>query len=292
MERRQRVANLALPLFLAAKRYCPREPAPYLGVQLHSLKDYPLNQQDAVKEMYNSLEGIGVQTTTRGAPAHNRLLPGDQLLRINQHPVGSTTPKTLRLLNQALSSDTVTIELLRNGEKKTVQIAPIQVCRYRISISGGQALNAYAYGQSISITQGMLRFAEEDNQLALILAHEIAHNLSRHTYKKLKNGLLGGVVDLVVSASTGVVSPGFAAGVAAHFNSQSLEVEADLMGLQLMHEAGYPIKGLEEFWRRLAIEQPSSIWHGQQASHPTTVERYLLMKQAIEKITLEASAAP
>ena len=43
------------------------------------------------------------------------------------------------------------------------EVEPINICNHRIILSQDNSLNAYADGKNIYITQGMLRFLEEDN---------------------------------------------------------------------------------------------------------------------------------
>ena len=53
------------------------------------------------------------------------------------------------------------------------------VCDYPVLLGDDDALNAYADGNNIIITRGMMRFLESDRELALVIGHELAHNSMR-----------------------------------------------------------------------------------------------------------------
>ena len=53
----------------------------------------------------------------------------------------------------------------------------------------------------IIITKGMMRFAQQDQELALVVAHELGHNLMGHLDKKKTNHMLGTIIDLAAAAN-------------------------------------------------------------------------------------------
>ncbi|MBI5165485.1 MAG: M48 family metalloprotease [Magnetospirillum sp.] len=57
-----------------------------------------------------------------------------------------------------------------------LEVGAEKVCGYPLSVSGIEAVNAYAGGKTIVITAGMMNFVESDAELALVLSHEMAHN--------------------------------------------------------------------------------------------------------------------
>ena len=51
-------------------------------------------------------------------------------------------------------------------------------------------VNAFADGKKIIMTQGIVDYAKDDNELALVIAHELAHNDRGHLDAKKKNTLM------------------------------------------------------------------------------------------------------
>jgi predicted Zn-dependent protease len=145
------------------------------------------------------------------------------------------------------------------------------------------AINAYADGKLVYVTTGMLRFAN-DEELQIVLGHEIAHNAERHIEAKQKNAgwgaLLGAVADVAL-ATQGVNTQGaytqqFSQLAGMSF-SQDFEREADYVGSYILARAKLPTDRAPLFWRRMAAESPGSIKFA--SSHPTSTERFVRLGQ-------------
>jgi len=150
-------------------------------------------------------------------------------------------------------------------------------------------INAYADGEQIIVSQGMMRFIESDEELALVLSHEMAHNLLRHPASTKNNALAGGVVGLladVLAASQGVntrsafTKMGAQAGVLTY--SRGFESEADYVGMYIMAGAGYEIDDVANLWRRFSLQDPEGIYAGK--THPTNPERFVALNKTVTEI--------
>lgn len=163
-------------------------------------------------------------------------------------------------------------------------VAPAnEACPYKVAVRHGADLNASATGSAIYVETALLRFAS-DEELSVILAHEIAHNAMRHRDAQVRNmlggALLGAIVDAAIDARGGysggrMTKAGAEAGAQAF--SQDFEREADYVGLYILAWAGRPIGNAASFWRRMAVEHPSGIVFA--STHPTTAERYVRLEQ-------------
>ena len=111
------------------------------------------------------------------------------------------------------------------------------------------------------MTSGMMDFTKSDNELALIVGHELAHNTMGHIRKSVTNYIvsLGG---------TRYTRP--------------FESEADYVGLYYLTRAGYSPQGVESFWQRLSTVAPKSI--NRAKTHPTFPDRYLRIQAARDEI--------
>lgn len=284
-QQRLRLAEIGQQLFVGVRDVCGQKNRAHLGIRLHQPADYPQEQRTAATEFYGLENGVQIKTVLRHSAAAGKLQAEDQLLRINEQPVPESTSATTKLLREQLKqSATITLEINRQQQSKSITLTAIEQCDYPLFLSQSDAINGYADGSSIVITAGLMRFAKEDNQLALIIAHELAHNVEQHIPQRLQNAALGGLVDIAL-ISSGVFSPFIGSGLAANLHTQDYELEADLIGLQYLHMAGFEITGLDRFWRQMAALHPSTITHGKVASHPTTVERVLRLQQEIKKLS-------
>lgn len=119
-----------------------------------------------------------------------------------------------------------------------------------IIIDNPNTINAFAMaGGKIGVYTGLLQMVENDEQLAFVLAHEIAHVTSRHVHERLSQEMLreaGGIglgAASVVQGGLTIYSIyslyGLSSGVASLSFNREKEREADYVGLILMAKAGY-----------------------------------------------------
>jgi predicted Zn-dependent protease len=105
-------------------------------------------------------------------------------------------------------------------------------------------------------------------------------------------GALGGAVLDVLFAAGGVNTQGTftdtGGDVGAAMFSRQFEAEADYVGLYFVERAGYSIGGVEEFWRRMAVDHPRGIRFAY--THPTTAERFLGLAAARDEILAKRAA--
>src|SRR5690606_22864482 len=84
-------------------------------------------------------------------------------------------------------------------------------CSFGLVIKGEKGVNAYADGKQAVVTAPMMVFASNDTHLALVVAHELAHNMMQHPQNMgtnvLVGSLLGTVVD-IAAASQGANTQG------------------------------------------------------------------------------------
>ena len=180
-------------------------------------------------------------------------------------------------------SDSLKVIYKRQGEERVATFDPDLICNYPILLVQNDSVNAFANGSQIGITTGMIRFAQKDEQLGLVIAHELGHNIMDHISKFRTNSLLGTIVDLA-AAYYGVNTQGVFGQAGARMYSQEFEAEADYVGIYYMERAGYSIDNVADFWRDMAVEHPGSINQSHASTHPATPERFLEINAAIEEI--------
>jgi len=163
-------------------------------------------------------------------------------------------------------------------------------CQYAFYITKEKGTNAFADGKKIHVTESMMKFAKEDEELAIVLGHEYAHNILGHTNIKKTHAIIGSVLGVmadVAAESQGIATDsefrkaGMKMGAASF--SQEYEKEADYVGLYITALAGYDISNAPAFWRRMALKNPQSIFMG--TTHPTSPERYLSLEKTAAEIT-------
>ena len=184
------------------------------------------------------------------------------------------------------------IKIDRKGEILTFDINQEKICNYPIIFTQDKIVNAYADGKSIIMTQGMVDYARDDNEIAMVIAHELAHNDRGHLDAKKKNTLIMGSIGFILDLMTIYYSGGTAGGNAENtemwskIGSQAYSVEfekdADYGGVYYAYRAGYDISQVKNFWERIGSENPKQI--AISSTHPATAERYLQIEKTVEEI--------
>jgi len=237
---------------------CPKTRAD-LGLVTHSQKSYPKHLRPAALRRLEAGETHTVLFVRNGGPADRAgIRTGDILLDNEGRPVSATDDN---------HRETSNLRIRRFGLDTEFEIDTKSTCAYaaRLKISG--AINAYANGRSITVTTAMMEFAKTDEELALIIGHELAHNTMGHVPKAIWNTVISGF---------------------ATRTTRPFESEADYVGLYYMARAGYDLTGVEDFWRRLGVKHPKSIVRAK--THPVTPRRLLSIRLARREIEAKRKA--
>ena len=189
------------------------------------------------------------------------------------------------------------IKIDRKGQILKFDINQIKICNYPIIFTQDKIVNAYADGKSIIMTQGMVDYAKDDNEIALVIAHELAHNDRGHLDAKKKNTLIMGSIGFILDLMTIYYSGGTAGGdaqntemwskIGSEAYSVEFEKDADYGGVYYAYRAGYDISNVKNFWERIGSENPKQI--AISSTHPATAERYLQIEKTVEEINKKKS---
>ncbi|MGH7804739.1 MAG: M48 family metallopeptidase [Candidatus Binatia bacterium] len=155
-----------------------------------------------------------------------------------------------------------------------------------VVIPGDPNVNAGATFGQIGVTAGLLDFVEDDDELAVVLSHELAHITEGHVTK----GVIGGVAltVLAVLADTQLPGAGQAVGGVGQLFlnrfTQGQERNADDVGLRLAYAAGYDPRAAATVQERLAVEVPQTMAAGYFNTHPSSVERAMTAKKLASEL--------
>jgi len=143
-------------------------------------------------------------------------------------------------------------------------------------------VNAFALpGGYILVTGDLIAAAETPDEVAAVLAHEIAHVERRHVMQAVWRSLGAGMLlDLVVGGGTGAGQQAvLLAGQASEMSfDRAAETEADELGRSFLHEAGLSSRGMADFFERMAegeIDTPAQVAEVSEwwMTHPNTDRR-------------------
>ena len=287
-----RLHRVAYPIVRQNVALCDERIRLGTGLMLINKYRFPEVYRSAAVRVANLSETLQVQAVAPGSPAAAAgLRPGDRLNKFNGETVatGETALKdfgeTFREAAQTSfdKKQPLRLEIFRGAQKQEVSVTPVQQCDVPYQISQQSIVNAFADGTRIVIAKGMMRFAQLDDELAIVVGHEIAHNTMGHISKRQGNQAVGMIFD-IIAAGFGVNTGGVFSDIGGQAFSQGFEAEADYVGLYLTARAGYDINQAPRFWRRMGVAHPSSIRTNHAASHPGTPERFVALENTVKEI--------
>jgi hypothetical protein len=290
-----RVSDIAYALSEKNADLCQDDTAYSIGVILANKHSFDRDFQETVARVYGFGDGANLVTVAEGSPADQAGLEiGDAIVSINGWavPSGKKAPETTTAKIKELGEEDPTLSLVVDTDegKQIMDVAAREVCGYQIGVLQDDRVNALADGERIAVTSGMIRFTDDDVELATVIGHEMAHNMMHHIDKQKGNLVLGTLLDILL-AGVGVNTQGTFGKLATMVYSKGFEAEADYVGLYLMARAGFEIEEAPDFWRRMAIVHPGSVKSALAASHPPTPERFLALEQTVAEITAKRRAA-
>src|SRR5437868_7808746 len=166
-------------------------------------------------------------------------------------------PKQLPILAE---SDPVTKYVQRLGAELAGH-APGEKWPYNFHVVNQKEINAFALpGGPVYVNLGTIQAADNEAELAGVMAHEISHVVQRHGTRaaskqmaaQLPLAILGGIMGR--GALSQMAQMGISFGVGSYFlkNSRQAESEADLLGSDIMYDSGYDPHQMAVFFAKLA----------------------------------------
>jgi peptidase M48-like protein len=191
-----------------------------------------------------------------------------------------------------LIRDPVITEYVNRIGQNLVRNSDAQV-PFTIKVVDSDEVNAFALpGGFFYVNSGLILAADEESELAGVMAHEIAHVAARHATRQMTRAqwanigtipliFVGGGIGYAVRSVAGLGLPmGFLA------FSRSFESEADYLGLQYMYKAGYDPNAYVAFFEKLQAREKKKAGTLAKAfsTHPQTPDRITKSQEEIGRI--------
>ena len=194
-----------------------------------------------------------------------------------------------------LSQDAAEQARLERVGRKIVAASGRNDLEWEFAVFDGPQINAFVLPNGkVGAFKGLMDFAQDDDELAGVLGHEVGHILARHSAERVSQELavqLGvGVVSAVLANGehgqyageiAGALGMGALYGVILPYSRQH-ELEADSVGVDLAQQAGMDPAGAVRFFERMAAEgagqaQPPEVL----STHPAHGPRLGALREAV-----------
>lgn len=152
-------------------------------------------------------------------------------------------------------ADPILLGRLNTMGQKLVSVCDRRDITYRFAVLDDEAINAVSLpGGFIYVNRGLVDFVKSDDELAGVLAHEIAHVVAKHSIKRLQAALgfnIVRILAMVTGQSGAVAGTDLAAISMLTAYSREDEILADKLGARYMRKAGFSPVAFLSFLERL-----------------------------------------
>lgn len=291
-----RLYRVAAPLLVNNGELCKNNARNLLGFTAKTRYSYSSEYIDAAQKalgLGERLQVMGVLTGSGAALAG--LKRGDTLLAVEDKlmPEGENAERDAATVLVPLVTGRTSVKLTiqRNGNSMALNVPLTHACAFGIELGNTDNVVAYADGYRVLVSRGMMNAARTDEELAYVVAKEMAHNMLAHAARRKTSATIGGIIDNLVRARPDMSTMVGMAGVKPM--PQELDATADKLSLYLLARAGYDISQAVSFWQRIATQYPATVLTGYTALHPGTAYRVSTMEKTIKEIKAkQASKRP
>lgn len=278
----QRVADIAWRLLSRAGDLCPAQGA-VSGISLHSLNQYTPAARDGARAAFGFYASYpSILSIARTSPAQQAgLLPDDAVIAVNGEDLSAASAEStsarydqvdtaMRALEALPPGTAAKISIRRQGIPLIVELVPAKACKSRVELVPGPTVNGNANGAVAQISGGLAVWTRNDDELALVIAHEIAHNILGHQAEIKRTGITTGL---------------FAGLGRSGKRLREMELDADRLGTWLAARAGFDYRIAPTFWERLGKQ--AGLAAALATTHPTPATRRQRLEAVVEEIANE-----
>ena len=199
---------------------------------------------------------------------------------------------------EPISNDTAALaRVTRVGQRIAAAVGnDLPSAQWEFVVFDSADLNAFALpGGKVGVYAGILNLATTDDELAIVIGHEIAHVTARHGGERmtvqqgvaLGGAVLGGLGESRLSeGALNAVKLAYGVGsqLATLPHSRFQETEADRIGLRYAARAGYDPRAALTFWQKMNQQAEASGVPGFLRTHPSGEDRMQVLQQEMPQI--------
>mgnify|MGYP003575100941 CR=1 FL=1 len=277
VSRQDRMYKVAAPLLINNTALCKRNARLLAGFTAKTRHSYSAEYASVAEQALGLDDRLRVMYILPGSGAdRSGLVRGDILLSLQGKPMpaGKDAEREAALQVAAAMEDRKSINLtvLRDGRQVALDVPLTRACAIGVELGDADFVNSYADGSRVMITRGMLDYVQSDEELAYVLAKELAHAALAQGPRPAMTAAINGLVRYAPPAPQPKPAPG-----PLKPYSPVADSTADKLALYMLVRAGYSIDDTLGFWKRLAARYPASISNSHTELHPASTYRFSVM---------------
>lgn len=293
LERQERIYRIAAPLIIKNAVLCRTQARPLLGFTAKNQYSYPPELSVAARQSLGLDERLQVMQILDGSGAMRAGLKRGDILQTIQDitiPTGpQAEPEAARMLSPILKNLTeINITVIRQNQPITVNVPLTLACAFAIDVGNTQNVNAYADGRRILLTRGLLDWLSTDEDVAVVIAREIAHNVLQHAKQLQQMATLSIVIDNLLLFKPDQVAANSSNGI--KITPEKMDQDADRLALFMLARAGYDLASFTRVMQKLAQIPNASQANTYPALHPWTEGRQSVIQSTMKEIRQKQSA--
>jgi hypothetical protein len=282
-----RLYRVAGPLLVNNPDLCKGNARDLLGFTAKNKYSYSAELVEAAQALFGMDDRLQVMGVLAGSGAARvGVRHGDKLIEAEGQPLpeGSNAEReTAAILGPLVAARPgIRLTVSRNGANTVLNVPLTRACAYSIELGNVDTVNAYDDGRRVLITRGMMNFVQSDEELAYVLAKEMAHNSLGHAGKQNMSATVGSIIDNLTRLRPDITTLAGISGVRPM--PQELDAAADTLSLYMLARAGYNVERAPRFWERLASQYPATVLNAYTAIHPSTAFRLSVMERIVADV--------
>lgn len=282
-----RLYRVAAPLLVNNTELCKGNARNLLGFTAKNKYSYSADLAPAAQKMLGLQEHLQVMGVLAGSGAASAgVRRGDILVSVEGKPVpggeNAESEAAAILAPMVVGRSSVSMTVQRDGGTVALNVPLTYACAFGIELGNTDNVVAYSDGHRVLVTRGMLNTVQSDQELAYVLAKEMAHNTLSHASRQRMSATIGGIIDNLALIRPDMSTMVGMAGVRPM--PQDLDAMADKLSLYLLVRAGYSVDGTAPFWKRMASQYPATTLNGYTALHPSTAYRVAAIEKTLKDI--------
>ncbi|MAN63003.1 MAG: peptidase M48 [Parvibaculum sp.] len=260
-----------------------------------------LDQDPIVVSRRKLVQGLAAGSIVAVAGcARNQAIGRDQLLLVSEGQIAQMAASSWTQIKRQtkISQDRTLNRRLNTVGNKIVQTAGLQRQPWEFTVFDDDQANAFVLpGGKVGFYKGIFKRMKNDDHLATVMGHEVGHVTAKHAAERYSQQVAAGVVTTAAAVAleagdvrggaqiAGILGLGVQFGILLPY-SRRHELEADRLGVNYMHRAGYDARQAIPFWDNMSAQRTGSPPPEFMSTHPSDATRKAAIRQELQRLGL------